>query len=239
MEDKKLLKLGKLLEKLLTNYWKSCVAFLLAVYVLSGSFKGLYTLVFSILFYYMIHSAVHTEWLPYNLLQILHDFHHESDCLLSLYLEIVVVELGSMAWTMYLSDPEMIVLDPWILTLFALFYAMTHNINYSILRVNETHYMHHQNVQKNLGLDICDIVFGTKADDVENTDHYIPNILFLTFMLYFFQNNNNNNNRLIFFSFFYLSGISAFLAMAVYCLFFLNKVFFILENLFLNQTICF
>jgi hypothetical protein len=64
-----------------------------------------------------------------------------------------------------------------------LFYCSVHNINYSIFRVNGVHRLHHTEVNLNFGPDICDVMFGTKhssEDCVENTNHYIPNILIIT-----------------------------------------------------------
>ena len=64
-----------------------------------------------------------------------------------------------------------------------LFYCSVHNINYSIFKVNSVHTLHHKEVNVNFGPDICDVLFGTKhsiEDCVENTNHYIPNILIIT-----------------------------------------------------------
>jgi hypothetical protein len=75
-------------------------------------------------------------------------------------------------------------------------YITVHNINYSIVRVNNVHRMHHGDVHYNHGPDVCDILFGTKHPSettVENTDHYIPNILFGFVFLYGIQYLWNNN----------------------------------------------
>jgi hypothetical protein len=75
-----------------------------------------------------------------------------------------------------------IILDPWIILFSTLFYSSIHNINYGYLRVNNVHRLHHENVMYNNGPDVCDIMFGTKHPDdaIENTDHYIPNIIIIT-----------------------------------------------------------
>jgi presenilin-like A22 family membrane protease len=59
-----------------------------------------------------------------------------------------------------------------------------------MLRVNNVHFKHHKNVHTNLGPDICDILFSTKNesdDDVENTNHYIPNIIIITILIMFLK----------------------------------------------------
>ena len=52
-----------------------------------------------------------------------------------------------------------------------------------------------------MGPDLCDILFDTKykpENGIENTDHYIPNILLATililFMQYIWKNSENNDN---------------------------------------------
>ena len=63
-------------------------------------------------------------------------------------------------------------------------YTSIHYINYSYFHINNFHELHHKDTYKNIGPDICDIIFGTKykiensnENTIENTDHYIPNIL--------------------------------------------------------------
>ena len=54
-------------------------------------------------------------------------------------------------------------------------------MNYSIFHVNNVHENHHKLLLLNLGPDFCDILFQTKFDvkqSLENTDHYLGNILF-------------------------------------------------------------
>jgi hypothetical protein len=74
-------------------------------------------------------------------------------------------------------------LDEWIILYYTIFYTFTHNVNYSIFKVNKIHELHHKNQLTNLGPDISDIIFRTKNDinELENTDHYIYSILFSTF----------------------------------------------------------
>ena len=75
----------------------------------------------------------------------------------------------------------------WIILLFTLFYTTVHNINYGILHINDVHREHHDNIFCNIGPDICDVIFSTKCEkdtDVENTNHYIPNIIISTIILF-------------------------------------------------------
>jgi hypothetical protein len=53
-----------------------------------------------------------------------------------------------------------------------------HNINYSILKVNHIHRIHHEELLRNMSPDIFDILFFTKTDpsDIENMDHMILNL---------------------------------------------------------------
>jgi hypothetical protein len=57
-------------------------------------------------------------------------------------------------------------------------YATVHNINYLYL-MPKTHIDHHKDSNKNLGIDIWDIIFGTKYDwnDIEDVNHYAINFI--------------------------------------------------------------
>jgi len=57
-------------------------------------------------------------------------------------------------------------------------YATVHNINYLYL-MPKTHSDHHKDSNKNFGMDIWDIIFGTKYDwdDVEDVNHYAINFV--------------------------------------------------------------
>jgi hypothetical protein len=72
-------------------------------------------------------------------------------------------------------------LDIRIVLLWGVFYATFHIINYSIVKPN-THKDHHFHSDKNYGLDIHDIIFGTKCDwtDIEDYNHYSINLILLT-----------------------------------------------------------
>jgi len=68
-------------------------------------------------------------------------------------------------------------LNPWIIVFWYLFYTTVHTINYTIFHINSVHEKHHEVKTKNMGPDLYDIIFDTKCGDIENTDHYIPNII--------------------------------------------------------------
>ena len=90
-------------------------------------------------------------------------------------------------------------LDEWVVLLVCLYYITVHHINYSILRVNNTHRIHHDILNMNMGPDICDLIFNTKYKPelgVENTDHYIPNIIFSTIIIKIWQLIFNKNKRI-------------------------------------------
>jgi hypothetical protein len=81
-------------------------------------------------------------------------------------------------------------LNVWVLVFFTLFYSSVHNINYAVFRVNNVHSLHHRDIYTNIGPDVCDVMFGSKNpenDSCEITNHYIPNIIIITFILLFLQ----------------------------------------------------
>jgi hypothetical protein len=88
------------------------------------------------------------------------------------------------------------------------FYTTVHTINYSFFHVNNVHEFHHFNQLKNVGPDICDILFNTKHDvenQIENTDHYIPNIISGVILIYILKFIFKNfGNEKIFFNYFFI-----------------------------------
>ena len=59
-------------------------------------------------------------------------------------------------------------------------------------------------METNIGPDICDVVFNTKNlnnTHVENTNHYIPNVIIITFIIvlikYLFETNNTIKDLLL------------------------------------------
>lgn len=123
-----------------------------------------------------------------------HIYHHEHTDWSSHAIQ-VCVELAAsyspivlLYYFMNLPD-KVFPFDPYIFMLFSIFYTSTHNINYGLLHVNGIHYEHHLDYSVNYGPDICDIIFKTKYPEngIENTDHYIPNIIIATIITYFFR----------------------------------------------------
>lgn len=74
-------------------------------------------------------------------------------------------------------------LNLYVLLLWGLMYASVHIINYSFVKPL-THQYHHVDKYTNYGIDIWDIIFGTKynnnIDDIENINHYSFNIIIIT-----------------------------------------------------------
>ena len=79
-------------------------------------------------------------------------------------------------------------LDETVCIIWGLLYATVHNINY-LISPPSTHIYHHVNDKTNFGIDIYDIVFGTKSDwdDIENINHYSWNLIILTLVIYLFR----------------------------------------------------
>ena len=170
------------LESIKENYL-SWIILLISVSVISfpNIQRGMVTILISLLIAYFVHRESHRY---YNIFTIVHNYHHENDNWFSHLLQILV-ELSSVtifiAMRYYFG--ENFIIDIWIVVFFAFFYSSVHNINYSIYKVNDVHKLHHQFVNTNVGPDICDIFFGTKHESrtkVENTDHYIPNLILST-----------------------------------------------------------
>ena len=115
--------------------------------------------------------------------------------------------------------------------LFVLFYTSVHNINYGYFRINNVHSLHHKTYFTNLGPDICDIMFGTKNnlnETVENTNHYIPNIIIITLIVlclqYFCLNETFNNIFNKFIVIFLLSCTILYITSSIYIFYFINKM---------------
>ena len=90
--------------------------------------------------------------------------------------------------TLYYYYYDTIFLDEWTLMFSTIFYSTIHNINYGYFRVNDVHSLHHKFPFTNVGPDLCDIMLNTKNKlntTVENTNHYIPNIIIITILLWY------------------------------------------------------
>ncbi len=121
-----------------------------------------------------------------NIFTILHHYHHENNNFFSHFSQILL-ELSfivSLVPAYYILGDKYISI--WTAILFIIFYSTVHNYNYGQLRVNDVHFLHHQNIHTNIGPDICDVMFYTKHPtntEVEDTTHYIPNIVIITLFI--------------------------------------------------------
>ena len=79
--------------------------------------------------------------------------------------------------------------DNRVILLWAFFYATVHNINYSIVKPT-THIEHHINDKTNYGIDIWDIIIGSKYDwnNIETHNHTAINLIVITAVIIFFSN---------------------------------------------------
>ena len=68
-------------------------------------------------------------------------------------------------------------------------YATIHNINYNIIHPL-THQQHHWNDKTNYGIDIWDIIIGSKYDwnEVETYNHTAINLIVITAVIYYISN---------------------------------------------------
>ena len=141
---------------------------------------GIATFFFFMFIAYYYHVVTHVHK---NIFSIVHHYHHENDNLFSHFIQVVLELSIPYPFVMFSYFCNISLFNPWIILYFMLFYCSVHNINYSIFKVNSVHRLHHKEVNVNFGPDICDVLFGTKhssEDCVENTKHYIPNILIIT-----------------------------------------------------------
>ena len=146
-------------------------------------FLGVLTFVVFIFIAYFFHVVAHVHK---NIFSIVHHYHHENDNFFSHFIQILLELSIPYPFVMVSYFFGVKILDPWIILYFMLFYCSVHNVNYSIFKVNGVHRLHHTEVNLNFGPDVCDVMFGTKhtsEDCVENTNHYIPNIIIITFIV--------------------------------------------------------
>ena len=84
-------------------------------------------------------------------------------------------------------------LDVRVCFLWGFFYATVHNINYFYTKP-KTHIQHHIDDHKNYGIDIFDIIFGTKYDinEIENMNHMGLNLIISALIIVYLQKYLNN-----------------------------------------------
>ena len=188
--------------------WMSWLCIIVAVVVISHQNipLGILTFLLLMILAYLTHRSAHDYRYVFgikNIFTVLHHYHHEhhdffshfSQAQLELTFPIIFAPLYYLYGTIFV--------DPWIVFLFVLFYSSVHNINYAIFRVNNVHNLHHKHIHTNIGPDICDILFNSKNSrntEVENTNHYIPNIIIGTIIVlavkYLYENNQFVNEHL-------------------------------------------
>ena len=186
----------------------SWIAIIISVTILSFSkynylkklIIGFSTFIFAMFLVYIIHRNSHNKR---NIFTILHHYHHEHNNFFSHFIQILIEIsfIGIFLPIYYLFGT--ILLDPFVLIMVVFFYSSVHNINYSYFHVNHVHELHHQFIHTNIGPDICDIIFNTKHSSehvVENTNHYILNVIVATsiafIIKYFWQNIENKSDIL-------------------------------------------
>jgi hypothetical protein len=140
--------------------------------------KGLVTLVLVLYFMYFVHYESHVR---YNFLTALHHYHHANDNWLSYWAQVLMeITFPVILLPFYYWCGGAIFADPWVIFFSVVFYTTVHNVNYGVFRVNDVHALHHKDVFTNIGPDIFDVAFRTKnaqSAPVENTNHYLPNIV--------------------------------------------------------------
>jgi hypothetical protein len=167
--------------KSLTKNIGSWIAIFIAIYCIAPDNYGKGIITFFILYFfsYYIHLETHKNT---HLFTRPHHYHHENDNFFSHFIQ-YVLELGMPSiFLIIYSLCGTIFLDKWVILFVSVLYTTVHNINYSFFKVNHVHKLHHEHVLTNIGPDFCDVMFGTKhpEDDIENTNHYIPNVIIIT-----------------------------------------------------------
>jgi hypothetical protein len=179
----------KTIKSLLLNY-KSWILIFIVIFFLPHThsiFQSYFTFLAMLFLAYFSHFFSHID--PSN--SSVHLYHHQHNNFFSHFIQILLefVTLLLIIPISYFYPSLKNYFNPWIIIFVYLFYTTVHNFNYSILHVNDVHEKHHENLISNIGPDICDILFNTKMDDsIENTDHYLLNILFSFIIVFLFSN---------------------------------------------------
>lgn len=153
---------------------------------------GLVYYVFCTHLSYVVHILAHEN--DSKTINVVHEYHHNYSDNYAHYLQILL-ELSAAImpiFVIYIFTGRLYIkntFEPYVIFMFSLFYSSIHNINYSILHVNKIHENHHEDWTINYGPDICDVLYGTKEnyEDLEDTSHYIPNLLICTIFVKFMQ----------------------------------------------------
>jgi hypothetical protein len=206
--------INQICDSIFTNYL-SWIFIYISVIILSPNniLKGIINYIILQISYYVAHYGCHNKSNIYNILKMYNkkicDFliiFHEMSCLLHLYHHKhydffiffqVIVEFMYLPiiciinyFTMTYFKFEFF--DIWLNLFGIILYSSIHNINYGMFHVNDVHSLHHENQSTNYGPDLWDVIFKTKNKknkSIENTNHYLPNIIIILCILLFLKNN--------------------------------------------------
>lgn len=189
----------KILDSILLNY-KSWLLTFFAIFIISRSSNlafGYYSYFAIMLLAYSLHASTHDY---NNILTSTHTYHHKHHNLFSHIIQVCLEIACAGSVLLIYNFTGYTLFDPWITIFSNIFYTTVHNINYAIFKVNNVHSLHHVYEHTNMGPDIFDVMFGTKNKhdkSVENTKHYIPNIivaLTTVMILKYFWNKEENRS---------------------------------------------
>jgi hypothetical protein len=194
-------------DSIFTNYL-SWIFTLISIIILSPNniLKGIINYLILQLFYYAAHYACHKSEMYNNknydcltkfnkMFCLLHLYHHRHYDFFIFFQ--VIVEFMYLPFIYIINYFTMVYFnfeffDIWINLFGVILYSSVHNINYGIFRVNDVHLLHHENQDTNYGPDMYDVIFKTKNKknkSIENTNHYLPNIIIILCILLFLKNN--------------------------------------------------
>ena len=210
-------RLNQLYESIKINY-KSWILLFIVLCVIDNEnlLYMLVTLLIMLVTLQLFHHMSHYDiFYPFS---CAHLYHHNHNNFFSHFIQIIIEFIFILSpitikyVLKYILSFDIKLFETYHIIFIYLFYTTVHNINYSVLHVNDVHEYHHFNPLKNAGPDICDILFNTKHDPenkIENTDHFIPNIIFsfiIVFVLKYIYKWINNEN-LVLNSFIYIMSV--------------------------------
>ena len=180
-------------QSIIVNYKSWAVLFISAIIMNRTTLLKTWSMyLVMVLYAYVGHRIAHEPFA--FMINRAHIYHHENTDWTSHLIQVCIeisASLSPLVFLYYILKLDYVFypFDPYIITLMSIFYISTHNINYGLMRVNKVHSKHHQDYSVNYGPDFCDIIFRTKypKDGIENTDHYIPNIIVATIITFCFR----------------------------------------------------
>ena len=184
--------------KSVTLNYKTWIAFIASSFILAD-FQLLFSFVcfyWTYAYTYIGHLISHDELYQYAILSISHINHHKVSAGKLEFIMNLIMEYLSVTYPIIIYHiikefeiTRIFFLDEWIILFMYFFYTILHNVNYGPFRPNIYHSKHHEKTNTNYTPDFFDLLCETKNDDtpaVENTDFYLPTILFsfiITFIL--------------------------------------------------------